>query len=107
MSEKKVGANKSDQKKIANMVDAGYTLKQISQALFIKEEVLKRFMPEKQKKARKKLPILIKNPKKITPKLWLKNPVLKKYKVNQARGKAWQLLLKLSQSQKSVRQRQM
>ncbi len=55
MSEKKVGANKTDQTKIAKMVEAGYTVGQISQALFIKEEVVKRFMPEKQKKARKKV----------------------------------------------------
>ena len=55
MSEKKTGANKSDQKAIGNLFDAGYTADQISKQLFIKKEVVGRFQPEKQKKAKKKV----------------------------------------------------
>ncbi len=55
MSQKKVGATKSDQQKILEMHAAGYTRDQIADVLYLRPEVVDRFTPEKQKKARKKV----------------------------------------------------
>lgn len=51
----KVGANTQDQKHIAHYFVEGYSSKEISNMLHIKEEVIKNFDPKKQEAAKKKI----------------------------------------------------
>ena len=51
---KKIGANVSERKKIASLLEKGYKAEEISEMLYIKVEVIKRFSPDKQSKAKKR-----------------------------------------------------
>lgn len=54
MSGMKTGVSRTDQKKVARYIEMGYGVREISEMLYIRPEVIERFAPEKQKEADKK-----------------------------------------------------